>query len=161
MGDLYRHHLVVRGSWNIVQMFLQCMFLFGKLFVRFTVFFLCAQQTVSLVIHFSPALQGGLEALVLCAEDRLLPSCKIRLGTNNETSRVSTGKFTVTRHKNRSCKYMEDTYCDNDYTNMTPTRYSVLITSESGDELISLREQFIGRAEQHLLQHVPQVKFGW
>ena len=56
---------------------------------------------------------------------------------------------------------MEDMYCDNDYTNMTPTRYSVLITSESGDELISLREQFIGRAEQHLLQHVPRVKFGW
>ena len=38
---------------------------------------------------------------------------------------------------------MEDMYCDNDYINMTPTRYSVLITSESGDELISLREQFI------------------
>ena len=37
---------------------------------------------------------------------------------------------------------MEDMYCDNDYINMTPTRYSVLITSESGDELISLREQF-------------------
>ena len=80
------------------------------------------------------------------AEDRLLPSCKIRLGTNSETSRVSTGKFTETRHKNRSCKYMEDMYCDNDHTNMTPARYSVLITSESGHELISLREQFIGRA---------------
>ena len=89
------------------------------------------------------------------------PSCKIRLGTNCETSRVSTGKFTVARHKNRSCKYMEDMYCDNDYINMTPTRYSVLITSESGDELISLREQFIERAEQHLLQHVPRAKFGW
>ena len=71
------------------------------------------------------------------------------------------GKFTVTRHGNRSCKYMEDMYCDNDNINMTPTRYSVLVTSESGDELISLREQFIGRAEQHLLQHVPRAKFGW
>ena len=29
---------------------------------------------------------------------------------------------------------MEDMYCDTDYTNMTPTRCSVLITSESGDE---------------------------
>ena len=87
------------------------------------------------------------------AADRLTPSCKIRLGTNCETSRVSTGKFTVTRHKNRSCKHMEDMYCDNGYIKMTPTRCSVLITSESGDELISLREQFIGRAEQHLLQH--------
>ena len=48
---------------------------------------------------------------------------------------------------------MEDMYCDNDYINMTPTRHSVLITSEAGDELISLREQFIGRAEQYLLQH--------
>ena len=93
-----------------------------------------------------------------CAEYRLSPSCKIRLGTNSETSRVSTRKFTATRHKNRSCKYMEDMYCDNDCINMTPTRCSVLITSESGDELISLREQFIGRAEQHLLQHVPRAK---
>ena len=82
------------------------------------------------------------------AESRLLPSCKIRLGTKGETSRVSTQKFTVSRHENRSCKYMEDMYCDNDYINMTPTRCSVLITStrcselmtsESGDELISLR----------------------
>ena len=87
------------------------------------------------------------------AESCLTPSCRIRLGTNSETSRVSTGKFTVTRHKNRSCKYMEDMYCENDYINMTPTRHSLLITSESGDELISLREQFIGRAEQHVLQH--------
>ena len=31
------------------------------------------------------------------------------------------------------------------YINMTPTRYSVLITSEARDELISLREQFIGK----------------
>ena len=47
---------------------------------------------------------------------------------------------------------MEDMYCDNDYINMTPTRCSVLITSESGDELISLRGQFIGRAEhQHVI----------
>ena len=83
------------------------------------------------------------------AESRLLPSCKVRLGTNGETSRVSTGKFTVTRHKNRSCKYVEDMYCDNDYINTTPTRCSVLTTSESGDELIGLRGQFIGRAEQH------------
>ena len=95
------------------------------------------------------------------AEDRLTPSCKIRLGTNSETSRVSTGKFTLTRHKNRSCKNMEDMYCDNDYINMTPIRCSVLITSESGDELISLLEQFVGRAEQHLPQHVPRAKFGW
>ena len=87
------------------------------------------------------------------AESRLPPSCKIRLGTNGETSRVFAHKFTVMRHKNRSCKYMEDMYCDNEYINMTPTRCSVLFTSESGDELISLRGQFIGRAEQHLLQH--------
>ena len=60
-----------------------------------------------------------------------------------------------------SCKYMEDMYCDNDYINMTPTRCSVHIMSESGDELISLREQFVGRAEQHLQQHVPRAKFGW
>ena len=46
-----------------------------------------------------------------------------------------------------------DMNCDNDYINMTPTRCSVLITSESGDELISLRGHFIGRAEQHILQH--------
>ena len=46
------------------------------------------------------------------ADDRLSPCCKIRLGTNSETSPVSTGKFTVTRHKNRSCKYMEDMYCE-------------------------------------------------
>ena len=85
------------------------------------------------------------------------PSCKIRLGTNCETSRVSTRRFTVKSHENESCKYMEDMYGDNDYINMTPTRYSVLITSESGDELLSLREQFIGRAEQPLLQHVPRA----
>ena len=91
-------------------------------------------------------------------EDRLSPS-KISLGTNSETSRVSTGKFTVTRHKNKTCKYMVDMYCDNDYINMTPTRYSMLITSEPG-ELISLHEKFIERAEQHLLQHVPRAKFG-
>ena len=48
------------------------------------------------------------------------PSCEIRLGTNCETSRVSTGKFTVTRHKNRSCMYMEDVCCDNDNINVTP-----------------------------------------
>ena len=46
------------------------------------------------------------------------PSHKIRLGTNCETSRVYTGKFTVTRHENRSCKYMEDMYCDSDYNNV-------------------------------------------
>ena len=78
------------------------------------------------------------------------PSCKIRLGTNSETSRVSTGKFTVTRHENTSCKYVEDMYCDNDYTNSNTLQ--CLITSESGDELICLREQFIGRAEQHVPQ---------
>ena len=48
---------------------------------------------------------------------------------------------------------MEDMYCDNDCINMIPTRCRVLIMSESGDELISLRGQFTGRAEQHLLQH--------
>ena len=42
------------------------------------------------------------------------PKLQKRLGTNSETSRVSAGKFTVTRHKNRSCKYMEDMYCYND-----------------------------------------------
>ena len=87
------------------------------------------------------------------AEYSLHPCCKIRLGTNSETSRVSTGMFTVTRHKNRSCQYMEDMFCGNGYINVTPTRCSVLITSESEDELISLREQFIGRAEQDSLQH--------
>ena len=59
---------------------------------------------------------------------------------------------------------MEDTYCDNDYINMTPKRCSVLITSESGDEQIIKKDtygQFIGRAEQHLLQHAPRVAFGW
>ena len=55
---------------------------------------------------------------------------------------------------------MEDMYCDNDYRDVTPTRCSVLITFESGDELISLREQFSGRAEQHLLQHCSQLS-GW
>ena len=43
---------------------------------------------------------------------------------------------------------MEYMYCDNVYVNMTPTRYSVPITSESRDELISLREQFIGRVRR-------------
>ena len=55
-----------------------------------------------------------------------LPRCKIRLGTNGETSRVSTQKFTESRHEKRSCKYMEEMYCDNDSINMTPTRCSVL-----------------------------------
>ena len=36
---------------------------------------------------------------------------------------------------------MEDIDCENDYINKTPTRDSELITSESGDELISLHEQ--------------------
>ena len=47
---------------------------------------------------------------------------------------------------------MEDMYCDNDYINMTPTRCSVLITSESGDEQIIMKETYgthEGRAEQH------------
>ena len=95
--------------------------------------------------------------LALCdprrgAENRLLPSCKTRLGTNGETSRVSMGKFTVTRHKNRSCQYVEDMHCDNDCINMTPTRCSVLITSESGDEQIIMKETYgpyEGSAEQH------------
>ena len=90
------------------------------------------------------------------AESRL-PSCKIRLGTNGETSRVSTGKFTVSRHKNRGCKYMEDMYCDNDCINMTPTRCSVLITFESGDALISLRGQCTGRAE-HIYYNITERK---
>ena len=70
------------------------------------------------------------------AEDRLTQSCEIRLGTYCEISRVSTRKFTITRHKNRSCQYTEDMYCDNDYINMTPTRCGVLVTSDSGDEQI-------------------------
>ena len=70
------------------------------------------------------------------------PSCKIRLGTDGETSRVSAGKFTATRHKNRSCKYMEDMYCDNYYINMTPTRYNVTIMKETYGP-------YEGRAEQH------------
>ena len=87
-------------------------------------------------------------------ESRLTQSTKTRFGTNGETSRVSTQKFTVSRHENRSCKYLKDMYCDSDYINMTPTRCSVLITSESGDERISLRGQFIGRSGQHLLHNI-------
>ena len=52
------------------------------------------------------------------AEDRLSPSHKISLGTNDETSHVSTQKFTVSRHKNCSCKHMEDMYCDSDCNNV-------------------------------------------
>ena len=42
--------------------------------------------------------------LALCdprrsAENRFTPSCKIRLGTNSETSPVFTGKFTVTQEQ--------------------------------------------------------------
>ena len=48
---------------------------------------------------------------------------------------------------------MEDMHCDNDYINMTRTHCNVLITPETGDKLISLRQQFIGRTKQHLLQH--------
>ena len=48
------------------------------------------------------------------AEDRLLPSHIIRQETNDETSRVSTQKFTELRHKNWGCKYTEDMYCDSD-----------------------------------------------
>ena len=91
-------------------------------------------------------IRGGVQKIVSP------PSCKIRLGTNSETSCVSTGKFTVARHKNTSCQYMEDMYCDNNYINMTPTRCSVLITSESGDEQIIMKEAYgpyEGRAEQH------------
>ena len=40
------------------------------------------------------------------------PSHKIRQETNSETSLYDTQKFTVLRHKNWSCKYMEDMYCD-------------------------------------------------
>ena len=91
-------------------------------------------------------IRGGVQKIVSS------PSCKIRLGTNSETSRVSTKKFTVTRHKNRSCQFVEDMYCDSDYINMTPTRCSVLITSESGDEQIIVKETHgpcEGRAEPH------------
>ena len=52
------------------------------------------------------------------AEDRLHPSHKIRLGTSDETSQVFTQKFTVLRHKNWSCKYMEDMHCDSDDNNV-------------------------------------------
>ena len=52
------------------------------------------------------------------AEYRLSPSHKIRLGTNCETSSVPTRKLTVTRHENRSCKYMEEMYCDSDSNNV-------------------------------------------
>ena len=65
----------------------------------------------------SEAPVGGIERSEL-AEDRLSPSHKIRLGTNDETSQVSTRKFTVSRHKNWSCKYMEDMYCDSDDNNV-------------------------------------------
>ena len=63
------------------------------------------------------------------------------------------GAESVTSHENKSCKHMEDVYFNNDNINMTLTRFSVLITSESGDELTSLRGQFIAKAEQHILQH--------
>ena len=49
---------------------------------------------------------------------------------------------------------MEDMYGDNDYINVTS--FLVSHTSESGDELLSLRGQFVGRAEQHFLQHCFQ-----
>ena len=60
----------------------------------------------------------GLLASERGAEDRLLPSHKVRLGTNDETSRVSTQKFTVSRHKNWSCKYTEDMYSVSYYNNV-------------------------------------------
>ena len=52
------------------------------------------------------------------AEDRLTPSHKKRLGTNDETLQVSTQKCTVLSHKNWSCKYMQDVYCDSDDNNV-------------------------------------------
>ena len=52
------------------------------------------------------------------AEYRLPPSHKIRLGTNCETSSVPTGKLTITRHVDRSCKYIEKMYCDSGYNNV-------------------------------------------
>ena len=52
------------------------------------------------------------------AEDRLLPSHKKRQETSDETSQVSTQKFTVLRDKNWSCKYMDDMYCDSDDNNV-------------------------------------------
>ena len=60
----------------------------------------------------------------------------------------------TSRHENRSCKYMEDMYSDDGYINVTS--FPVRNTSESGNELISLRVQFIVRAEQHVLQHCFQ-----
>ena len=42
------------------------------------------------------------------AEDHLFPSHKTRFGTSDETSQVSTQKFTVLRRKNWSSKYMEE-----------------------------------------------------
>ena len=59
---------------------------------------------------------------------------------------VSLQKSSQYRVTRTGGKYMEDMYCDNDYSNMTPTRCGVPITSESEDELISLRGQFFGRA---------------
>ena len=52
------------------------------------------------------------------AEDRLSPSHKIRQETSNETSLYDTQKFTVLRHKNWSCKYTKDMYCDSDDNNV-------------------------------------------
>ena len=52
------------------------------------------------------------------AEDRPLPSHKIRQETNSVTSLCDTQKFTVLRHKNWSCKYMEDMFCDSDDNNV-------------------------------------------
>ena len=52
------------------------------------------------------------------AEDRLSPSHKIREETYSETSLYDTQKFTILRHKNWSCKYKEDMYCDSDDKNV-------------------------------------------
>ena len=66
------------------------------------------------------------------AEYGLPPSHHIRHGTNCETSRVSTGNFTVTRHENRSSKYLEDMYCDSDYNNVILSVNNTLYTCQAG-----------------------------
>ena len=50
--------------------------------------------------------------------DRFPPSHKHVSQRTMRHHMSSTQEFTVLRHKNWSCKYMEDMYCDSDYNNV-------------------------------------------
>ena len=53
------------------------------------------------------------------AEDRLsLQATKCVKKTSSETPLYDTLKFTVLRHKNWSCMYMKEMYCDSDDNNV-------------------------------------------